>query len=156
MSGKAIRETLGFLAVVASMIFVGLEIQQNTVAQRAETRQGLADASRDMSLAIATNPELNRVWYAMWQPYLDDGRAAARLTFSDTLVARSSMFTNLRNVENVFLQMLEGVIDESVLNTYNFNSPTYDAPFFALYWEATRSSFDSRFVEAFEEANGLR
>ncbi len=39
MSGKAIRETLGFLAVVASMVFVGLEIQQNTRALRATAIQ---------------------------------------------------------------------------------------------------------------------
>ncbi len=35
MSGKAIRETLGFLAVVASMVFVGMEIRQNTVIAHA-------------------------------------------------------------------------------------------------------------------------
>ena len=61
MSGKAIRETLGFLTVVASMAFVGLEIRQNTAAQRAETRQGLADASREFTLTIATDTEARRV-----------------------------------------------------------------------------------------------
>ena len=30
MSGKAIRETLGFVVVVAGLVFVGLEIRQNT------------------------------------------------------------------------------------------------------------------------------
>ena len=34
MSGKAIRETLGFVAVVASMVFIGLEIRQNTTATK--------------------------------------------------------------------------------------------------------------------------
>ncbi len=38
MSGKAIRESLGFLAVVASMVLVGLEIRQNTTVARAATR----------------------------------------------------------------------------------------------------------------------
>ena len=75
MSGKAVRETLGFLAVVAGMVFVGIEIRQNTVAQeaqtaaqRAQTRQGLADAGRDFTLMLGTDPEARRVWYAMWQP----------------------------------------------------------------------------------------
>ena len=39
MSGKAVRETLGFLAVVAGLVFVGFEIQQNSEATQAETRQ---------------------------------------------------------------------------------------------------------------------
>ena len=41
MSGKVIRETLGFLAVVASMVFVGLEIRQNTRAVRGATVQAM-------------------------------------------------------------------------------------------------------------------
>ena len=65
------------------------------------------------------------------------------------------MWTNLRNVENVFLQSLEGVIDQSVLNTYGFTSPPYSAPFFAPFWDESRSQFDARFGEAFETANGL-
>jgi hypothetical protein len=39
--------------VALSLIFVGLEIRQNTVAQRVQTRQGLADASRDFTLGRA-------------------------------------------------------------------------------------------------------
>ncbi len=35
MSRNAIRETLGFIGVIASLIFVGLEIHQNTLASRA-------------------------------------------------------------------------------------------------------------------------
>ena len=155
MSGKAIRETLGFLAVVASMVFVGIEIQQNTVAQRAETRQGLADASREFTLTIATDDEVRRVWYGMFAPEEYEGREAPQFTFSDSLRARAFMFTNLRSVENVYLQHLEGVIDASVLDTYNFNGSAYQAPFFATLWGRLRSSFDERFVEEFEAANGL-
>ncbi len=44
MSGKAIRETLGFLAVVASMVFVGMEIRQNTTALRRDAALQRADA----------------------------------------------------------------------------------------------------------------
>ena len=44
MSGKAIRETLAALGVIASMVFVGIEIQQNSATQRAQTRQAIADA----------------------------------------------------------------------------------------------------------------
>ena len=41
MSGKAIRETLGFLAVVASMVFVGVEIRQNTRSAEVDAYQNL-------------------------------------------------------------------------------------------------------------------
>jgi hypothetical protein len=41
MSGKAIRETLGFLAVVTSLVFVGMEIRQNTAVARGQARRNL-------------------------------------------------------------------------------------------------------------------
>ena len=58
MSRKAIRETLGFLAVVASLVFVGIEIQQNTSAIRGQTRQSLNADYREWQMAMATSPEL--------------------------------------------------------------------------------------------------
>ena len=39
MSGKEIRETLGFLGVIGSMVFVGLEIRQNNLALTASAIQ---------------------------------------------------------------------------------------------------------------------
>ena len=36
MSGKAIRETLGFIGVIASLVFVGMEIRQTTLASERE------------------------------------------------------------------------------------------------------------------------
>ena len=147
---------LSAVGVVLSLAFVGTEIRQNTAALRAETRQGLAQASRDFSLALSTDPEMRRVYYAMWRPDLDGGRGGSTLTSADTLHARVILFTVLRSVENVFLQSLEGVVDASVLNSYGFVDPVTRAPFFAPFWENVRSRFDERFVLAFEEANALR
>jgi hypothetical protein len=61
MSGKAIRETLAALGVIASMVFVGLEIQQNTVASRAAQENDVFDASREIELAVGADPEWSRI-----------------------------------------------------------------------------------------------
>ena len=55
MSGKAVRETLGFLAVVASMVFVGAEIRQNTAAIRGQTRQALNVDYREWQMTMASS-----------------------------------------------------------------------------------------------------
>ena len=66
------------------------------------------------------------------------------------------MFANLRNLENVWLQLRDGVVDEQVLNTYAFRSSLYQSADFKYMWEAVWSgAFDSGFVQAFEEANGF-
>ena len=155
MSGKAIRETLGFLAVVMSLVFVGLEIRQNTAAQRAETRQALSDASREITYARATNRDLARAW-TIWRPDTDAGGQLGELTLIDTLQARAAMFGLLRHEENVFLQYQEGVVDQSVLDTYSFTVPAYQSAAFRYFWGVWRQSFDTAFGQAFEEANGLR
>lgn len=41
MSGEALRETLGFIGVVASLVFVGIEIRQNTIVARAAAYQDI-------------------------------------------------------------------------------------------------------------------
>ena len=47
MSGKAIRETLAALGVIASMVFVGLEIRQSNVQARAAAYQAIGIASAE-------------------------------------------------------------------------------------------------------------
>ena len=44
--------------VIAGLIFLGLEIQQNTVAIRASAIQESTDVARDQVLTLATNTEL--------------------------------------------------------------------------------------------------
>ena len=58
MSGKVVRETLGFLAVVAGLVFVGVEIQQSTAAIRGQTRQALNADYLQWTLSTAGSPEL--------------------------------------------------------------------------------------------------
>jgi hypothetical protein len=154
MSGKAVRETLAALGVIASMVFVGFEIQQNTAVARSQTRQALADASRAVNEARATNRDLARAW-TVFRPDYTSTRDLGDLTFVDTLQARSAMFGFLRHVENVYLQVQEGVVDESVLNTYGFTARGFESPAFRQWWPTLGQLFDPLFVQAFEAANDL-
>ena len=55
---KSSIEIIGLIAVVLGLIFVGIEVRQNTAAVQAETLQGLNDSSQDFILLLASNPEL--------------------------------------------------------------------------------------------------
>ena len=61
MSGKEIRETLGFLGVIGSMVFVGLEIRQNNLALVASAIQESISAGRQHTQMLAANPDLLRI-----------------------------------------------------------------------------------------------
>jgi hypothetical protein len=61
MSGKAIRETVGFLGVIASLVFVGFEIRQNTLASRAAAIQESIEVARQQVQMYATDADATRI-----------------------------------------------------------------------------------------------
>jgi len=148
----ALREVVSTLAVVASLVFVGLEIRQNTAAQRSQTRQAISDAAYDSFTRLAESADLAVAFNSM---FLDD---TTSLSAADSSRAGFFMLGALRRMENVYLQHREGVFDDDILDTYGFSGGVFTRPQFRAYWEleSFRDVFDSSFVRAFEEANGLR
>ena len=53
-------QAVGILALVASLIFVGIEVRQNSIATRSATNAAAKDAFREFNLVIASSPELAR------------------------------------------------------------------------------------------------
>lgn len=142
------------LGVIASLVFVGLELRQNTAALLAQTRQGVPDRNADAIYAVAENPELARAWTLMWQRGSDHGEA---LTMADSAQARWAMWGMLRFVEHAFLQVEEGILPQSALNGYGFRGNTnFMTPEFAAFWRGIRERFDERFVAAFEAEYGMQ
>jgi hypothetical protein len=59
--GRIILETVGLLAVVVSLIFVGLEIRQNTAATLSATQQAVFEASVQANLNVMNNERLREL-----------------------------------------------------------------------------------------------
>ncbi len=57
MSGKVVRETLGFLGVIVSLVFVGLEVRQNSLSVQAATYQELISKIASLNLMEIENPD---------------------------------------------------------------------------------------------------
>ncbi len=53
-------QAVGIFAVVASLVFVGIEVRQNSIATRSATNAAVKDSFRELNLAIASSPELAR------------------------------------------------------------------------------------------------
>ncbi len=56
---RNIIEIIGFISVVGSLAFVGIEIRQNTSAVRGATNQAISDQASELYLAIATDRGLS-------------------------------------------------------------------------------------------------
>ena len=59
---KTLVELGGAGAVLVGLIFVGLELRQNTAAVEAATLQQLTEASLDYLHVMGSDPELTRIW----------------------------------------------------------------------------------------------
>jgi len=56
-----VAEIVGALGIVMSLIFVGVQIRENTAAARAAASQAIFDSSRGFLLDIALSDELSRI-----------------------------------------------------------------------------------------------
>ncbi len=143
--GRTIAEIVAAIGVILSLVFVGVEIRQNTSSIRAQTRQQLSDASAEFNLALATT-DLGVLW----------SRFANGDSLTDAEMARvgPALVTAVRNMENVYLQTIEGVIDESALVSYGWKgSIMYGSKPFGTWLAANRDRFNREFVERFQAAH---
>ena len=59
---KVLIEIAAAGAVGVGLVFVGLELKQNTEAVQSATLQGMIDSSQEYLLLLASDPELNRIY----------------------------------------------------------------------------------------------
>jgi hypothetical protein len=68
---RMVAETVGLVCVVGSLIFVGLEQRQNTIAIRAATNSSFASGFQELNLVVASSPSLSKA-LAQLDGNLDD------------------------------------------------------------------------------------
>ena len=59
---RGVLELIGSGAVLLGLIFVGLELRQNTAAVEAASLQSQTDASTEFLTLVASDGELARIW----------------------------------------------------------------------------------------------
>jgi hypothetical protein len=130
---------LAAAGVVLGLVFVGLELRQNTTAMRGAAYQELAAASGANALTIATDPQLADVivrWFEEPQS----------LTRAEALQIRMVILMAGRQTENAFQQYRVGTMDGDLWQGYveAFRLWT-NAPGFAEVWETYQYRFSTAF-----------
>ena len=59
-TARGMAEAIGLVSIVCSLVFVGLEVRQNSVATRAAANTAVSDAFIELNLVLASSPELAR------------------------------------------------------------------------------------------------
>ena len=141
---RTIVEIIGFLSLVGSLAFVGVEIRQNTSAVRGATNQAISDQVGELMLTIATDDNLARLVKRLY-----DGETQDQFDPVDDMRLYMTIMTGLRRVENIFLQIEDGILDDRAFDRIGLSF--YRSNYGREIWEANKQFFDREFVPFFEE-----
>ena len=144
---KDIAELVGITAIVASLIFVGLEMRQTRALAMAETYQSRTDSEMFL-FSYMSQPELRRIWLKTF----DD----EALTDDDEVLLVFSFGMRLAYLENLHFQMENGMLSRELwIRNLRSLTPFFVAPRVVEWWELNRdiwrSSF-SRDIDGFIES----
>ena len=141
---RTVIEIIGFLSVVGSLAFVGVEIRQNTSAVRGATNQAISDQVGELMLTIATDDNLARLVKRLY-----DGETQDQFDPVDDMRLYMTIMTGLRRVENIFLQIEDGILDDRAFDRIGLSF--YRSNYGQEIWQANKQFFDREFVPFFEK-----
>lgn len=144
MKNRTVIEIGGLLSVVGSLIFVGIEISQNTAAVRGATQQ---EVSNQVSELYKLQAENEKIAYLISQT--EHGIRKSDLTETDYARFWGYAMVGYRRVENIYLQYKNGFLSEDAFKRIGIEF--YRRPLLRDIWEGTKDSFDPEFVEFFEK-----
>ena len=138
-------ELVGLLGVIGSLIFVGVEVRQNTSEIRGSTHQSVSEQINELYLTIAEDERLSKLVSEM----MENPNLRENLNFTDQLSLDFIILTGLRRVENIHLQYLDGILSKDAFDRIGMNF--YRRKYAKQTWEKYKGGFDSNFVTFFEK-----
>ena len=149
MSKKTIIEILGLVALIGSLIFVGIEIRQNSLAVRGATHQSISEQVTKLYMHVATNERLSKLVSQMLPGDTSDDNLRNQLNAADELSLDFTVLTGLRRIENIYLQESDGILSDKAFERIGLEF--YQTPFSRETWEKYKTGFDKAFIDFFEK-----
>ena len=145
MSKRTLIEIFGLISVIGSLIFVGVEISQNTQAVRGATHQAVFDQVSEYYLTLASEKELADLAASA----LSNNIKRNELSMGDRLRTDMVIMTGIRRVENIYMQHKNGILDDDAFKMIGMDS--YRSDYALDAWNSWKSGFDSDFILFFEK-----
>ena len=140
-------ELISAIAVVISLVYLAVQIRQNTKTLRASTYQAVLDSSRADNALVLVHPHLERV-------YRVGRRDPTALTDEERPLFRHLLAQLLLNHEALFLQHQHGTIDEDLWRRRQVALQAFvSQPGVRQWWAGSalvRRNFDTGFQELVE------
>ena len=138
---------LSGVGVLVSLIYLSLQIRQNTRAVRSQIHQHITDGWFSMGSIVTANA---RVFTAGISSNAD---SFAAMPDADKYAFMSSIFVFFKHFENMYLQYKEGLIAPENWNAWTLMMFMYwRMPGVQLWWKSRRESFAPEFRRFIEES----
>ena len=138
---------LANIGVIAGIVFLGLEIRQNTNATLSTAIQSIYDSSGEINAMLVQNADLRAVYVAArteggLESLTEEQRAQLRAFYS--MIIRSQ--------QNRYQQIRLGIVEDEDIYSLGGYGRVYFHPFFVEYWRERRKLYSPEFVEWLEAA----
>ena len=140
-AASTIAEIVGAVGVIASLIYLAIQIRQSTKVSRAEMTKDLYLASRTAIMDIASNESLAKI------------SADIRQFESEDLMRRNMFYQSFfRLYELQYNLRSQGLLDEHIARSYTLIIRMWARTiYFAEYWARHRGEFNESFAEYVDE-----
>lgn len=144
---KQLIEILGIVAVVLSLLFVGYEINQNTLVAKAQTRDSMTEKLMNWELSIGSSQYSATVWSKGTSGYYLDPDTGEVSAFN--LLASA----NLRMWENEWYQFQLGLFEEEEFEPRleRWERRMETSPGFQDLWKSARETYAQGFRSIMDE-----
>ena len=147
MIRKEIIEVLGIVTIIGSLIFVGIEIRQNSLSIRGATYQSIAEQVTKLYMDVAADERLSELVSQMLPN--DNDTLRNQLNAADRLSLDFIVLTGLRRIENIYLQQSDGILSNEAFERIGLEF--YQTQYSRETWEEYKTGFDSGFIDFFEK-----
>ena len=141
---KPISQFLAVVSVVASLLYVGFELRQNTAVARSDAYNVNTSRLTEMLTSVATDQRLS-----MLVSKIGDGKLPDDFSPEDQISIRYLLTAAVRNIEGEYRSVKEGILPVSLLES-GPNMPLADNDFFRSTWPIAKLKYSSDFIEYFE------
>jgi hypothetical protein len=134
-----IGEVVSAIAVVVSLLYLGIQIRQNTRSVRSASFQELLNHIAQVNLRVGENPEVAALYRAANEREFETGS-------NEELRYRAFVQTTLRHWAHAHIQYKEGTITQDQWNMLTTGLPhVASLPAFKAIWRQVQAGYEPEF-----------
>ena len=146
----SIGELVGGVAVIASLVYVGLQVRQNTSAVRANSAQSFTDSINSVQLSVTSSGETAHAW-------LRFNEEPGSLTAIDRVILDTLALAAFQTYDSGLLQAKLGSLDSDTRDMiYRRIGGWFEYDYYKDWWTRNHWEFGEPLTSYVETEFGLR